>query len=495
MELLDIPPDIEDAPDAVQARDVKGEIEFDDVGFDYGRGGELSVKESAGEHRQSGIAASMLGPYVHPQARAFLATPGVAALAARARELGLRIDDSLGARGRAALSDVSFRALAGQHVAVVGPTGAGKTTLVNLMLRFYDSTQGSIRLDGVDIRRFKVTSLRQQMSVVLQEPMLFAGTIGENIRYGRPGASDEEVADAAKSANVHDFISSIPEEYDTLIGERGTQLSGGERQRISVVRAFLKDAPILLLDEPTSSIDSRTESIVLAALERLMEGRTTFTVAHRLSTVRQANLILVLDHGRLVGQGNHDSLIADGGLYAQLYDAQLGLGFEDTGQDASGHAAESIPPMVGLFSSLVVVATAALLEDGSAAPLAELFRAVPRQLRQPSWWLLIGAVLAALRDDSTVALRRLAAQRDDASRSLGGVARVASRLLADRETLHSIHESLQPVSSLRNFRALEPDAILSEPWTEVGAAYPDAEKVLAEILPTALLGPPRARAL
>jgi ABC-type multidrug transport system fused ATPase/permease subunit len=222
------------------------------------------------------------------------------------------------------LKDISFEAQAGQRVAIVGPTGAGKTTLISLLPRFYDPARGRILLDGIDIRKLTLKSLRQQISIVLQEPLLFSGTVAENIQYGRLGASMEEVVEAAKDANAHDFIVRLPGQYETKLGERGAQLSGGERQRISVARAFLKDAPILILDEPTSSIDSRTEAIILDSLERLMAGRTTFMIAHRLSTVRNADLILVLNHGELVEQGTHDDLLGRESLYHQLQIAQTG---------------------------------------------------------------------------------------------------------------------------------------------------------------------------
>lgn len=223
---------------------------------------------------------------------------------------------------RHALRDVSFDVNPGQVVAVVGATGAGKTTLISLIPRFYDPQHGQVLLDGVDIRDLTVSSLRQQISIVLQDPLLFSTTIIDNIRYGRLDASYEDVVEAAKAANAHDFISRLPKQYDTELGERGAQLSGGERQRIAVARAFLRQAPVLILDEPTSSIDSKTEQVILEALERLMRGRTTFMVAHRLSTIRNADLILVIDKGELVQVGSHDKLIAEAGVYRQLHDAQ-----------------------------------------------------------------------------------------------------------------------------------------------------------------------------
>jgi len=179
-----------------------------------------------------------------------------------------------------------------------------------------------VLLDGVDVRDITLESLRRQISVVLQEPLLFSGTIAENIRYGWLGATEKDIVRAARSANAHDFITGLPRQYETVLGERGAQLSGGERQRISVARAFLKDAPILILDEPTSSIDSRTEGVILEALSRLMRGRTTFMIAHRLSTIRHARRILVVDHGQLVEQGSHDELVDAGGLYQEMFEAQ-----------------------------------------------------------------------------------------------------------------------------------------------------------------------------
>jgi ABC-type multidrug transport system fused ATPase/permease subunit len=194
--------------------------------------------------------------------------------------------------------------------------------LISLIVRFYDVQRGRILIDGTDIRDLTLKSLRDQISVVLQEPLLFSGTIAENIRYGRLDAKDDEIVAAAKAANAHDFVARLPKGYETELGERGAQLSGGERQRLCVARAFIKDAPILILDEPTSSIDSKTENIILDALDDLMVGRTSFMIAHRLSTVRDAGLVLVLDEGELVEQGTHVELLKRDGLYGQLHDAQ-----------------------------------------------------------------------------------------------------------------------------------------------------------------------------
>ncbi len=274
--LMDREPDIRDRPGAVKLGRARGDVEFEGVGFTY-----------KGRNRT--------------------------------------------------LDDISFRAHVGDLVGIVGPTGAGKTTLVSLIPRFYDPQEGRVLLDGQDIRGIRLKSLRDQVSLVLQEPVLFSGTIGDNIRYGALDARPEEVEAAAQAANAHDFISRLPKGYDTKLGERGAQLSVGERQRICIARAFLKDAPILILDEPTSAVDSRTEATILEALSRLMVGRTTFLIAHRLSTVRNADQILVLDGGKLVERGTHDELVEAGGLYHQLHSAQTG------GGGTKGEAPEARP--------------------------------------------------------------------------------------------------------------------------------------------------------
>ena len=238
------------------------------------------------------------------------------------------------------LTDITFDAEPGEVVAIVGPTGAGKSTMASLIPRFYAPKAGRILLDGKELGDVTLKSLRQQVSIVLQEPLLFSGTIAENIRYGRLEATQEEIVEAAKAANAHDFIERLPDKYDTVVGERGAQLSGGERQRIAVARAFLKDAPVLILDEPTSSIDSRTEAVILDALDRLMVGRTTFMIAHRLSTVRKADQILVVDRGRIVERGTHEELLAAGGLYTQLHNMQAGR--RDEADEQGGEGADAL---------------------------------------------------------------------------------------------------------------------------------------------------------
>lgn len=220
--------------------------------------------------------------------------------------------------GDPVLQDINLDIAPGTVVALVGPTGVGKTTLASLIPRFYDVREGSITLDGIDIRDLTLKSLRRQISIVTQDVFLFHGTVRENILFGRPDATEEEMIEAAKVANAHDFIVQLPQGYDTLIGERGVKLSGGQRQRIAIARAVLKDAPILILDEATSSVDPETEFLIQQALQRLMEGRTTIIIAHRLSTVRSADMIVVLDGSRIVEMGTHEQLIARDGLYRHL---------------------------------------------------------------------------------------------------------------------------------------------------------------------------------
>jgi ATP-binding cassette subfamily B protein/subfamily B ATP-binding cassette protein MsbA len=227
-------------------------------------------------------------------------------------------------RNRAVLEDISLEVQPGNTIAFVGATGVGKTTLVSLIPRFFDPWKGRVTIDGHDLRDVRLKSLRQQVSIVLQEPFLFPITIAENIAYGRPDASPEQIEKAARAANAHQFIERLPAGYETVIGERGATLSGGERQRVAIARALLKDAPILILDEPTSSLDSETEAGFLEALDRLMKGRTTLIIAHRLSTTRMANRIFVLKDGMIAEAGTHEELLARNALYARLYKIQFG---------------------------------------------------------------------------------------------------------------------------------------------------------------------------
>lgn len=222
------------------------------------------------------------------------------------------------------ISHVNLSIQPGQTVALVGPTGAGKTTVISLIPRFYDPTAGTIMIDGQDVRRFTQKSLRQQISFVLQETVLFHGPVWHNIAYGKPNATRAEILRAAELANAHEFIEKMPEGYDTLIGERGVTLSGGQRQRIAIARAVIRDTPILILDEPSSGLDAASEKLVFEALDRLMENRTAIVIAHRLSTIRRADVIYVVNDGRIVESGNHEDLLRAGGLYAELYELQFG---------------------------------------------------------------------------------------------------------------------------------------------------------------------------
>jgi len=262
--IFEMLPETLDAPDAIDATHVTGTIQFDDVGFKYPDGTEV-------------------------------------------------------------LRHITFDAKPGEMIALVGLTGAGKTTLVSLIPRFYNASSGSVLVDGVDVQKYRVRSLRDKIAIVLQEPMLFQGTIGDNLRYGRLDATPQDIEDAARAAHAHDFISRLSKGYDTEIAEAGGGLSGGERQRLSVARAIIKDAPILILDEPTSSLDAISEEIVFAALRRLRAGRTTIVIAHRLSTVRDADRILVLDGGRIIAQGRHDELLKTSQLYRRMC-ARLSVG-------------------------------------------------------------------------------------------------------------------------------------------------------------------------
>lgn len=225
--------------------------------------------------------------------------------------------------GRPVLKSLSMEARPGEMVAIVGPSGAGKSTLASLIPRFFDPWEGRVSMDGQDIRELKLSSVRSQVALVLQEPFLMPITVAENIAYGKPGATIRQIEEAARMAGAHEFILRLPRGYETVLSERGANLSGGERKRLAIARAILKDAPVLVLDEPTSAVDARTEAEIMEALEKLMQGRTTIVIAHRLSTIRRAHRIVVLKEGRVVEIGTHQELLGKGGLYAQLHTRQL----------------------------------------------------------------------------------------------------------------------------------------------------------------------------
>jgi ATP-binding cassette subfamily B multidrug efflux pump len=248
--------------------------------------------------------------------------------------------------GQRVLCDVSLTAQPGQTVAIVGPTGAGKTTIINLIPRFYDAVAGEVRIDGIDVRDVTAASLRKQIGIVLQDSFLFSDTVMNNIRYGRPEASDAEVIEAAKLARAHDFIERLPQGYQTLLGERGAGLSQGQRQLISIARAALVNPRILILDEATSSVDTRTERLIQKALEELMRGRTSFVIAHRLSTIRHADQVLVLKEGEIIERGTHSELLKQGGFYHDLYMSQFrrDIDFTLEGVEPAGETAEAAVP-------------------------------------------------------------------------------------------------------------------------------------------------------
>jgi ATP-binding cassette subfamily B protein len=302
-EVLDLPLDIDEKPGAEAPSSVAGEITFDNVSFDYAEGNEdLGLSTVKRMVRPDTVGGVFSGAAVSP------ATVGETVAAPR--------------RGPA-LADVSFVARPGQLVALVGPSGAGKTTVSYLIPRLYDPTAGRVLLDGRDLRDLALDSLSTAMGMVMQETYLFHDTLRANLLFARPDASAQQLDAACDAANILPFIRSLPEGYETLVGERGYRLSGGEKQRVAIARVVLKDPRILVLDEATSHLDSTSEALIREALARVMKGRTSIVIAHRLSTVLAADLILVMDHGRIVERGTHAELLRGGGLYARLFETQF----------------------------------------------------------------------------------------------------------------------------------------------------------------------------
>jgi ATP-binding cassette subfamily B protein len=323
-EVLDLPVEIKEKPDAEVLQEVRGKVEFRDVSFSYIVGDNEARAEAAAlsEVMRWGQmpAATLTLSGGRPRDGAQPSngnTPG-SLMRTEAEAESANADGP-----RYAIQDVSFTVQPGQLAALVGPSGAGKTTITYLLPRLYDTTSGSILVDDHNIRDVTLESLSSQIGMVTQESYLFHDTIRANLLYARLDATDEQIVAAAKAANIHSFIASLPDGYDTIVGERGYRLSGGEKQRIAIARVLLKDPRILVLDEATSSLDSQSEALIQAALERLMVGRTSIVIAHRLSTVLAADVILVMDKGRLVERGTHAELLALGGLYADLYHTQF----------------------------------------------------------------------------------------------------------------------------------------------------------------------------
>ena len=328
-EVLDLPVEIREKPGAKEMRDVQGEVRFEDVSFTY------VDATGAGEQARAVLSeVQRLGQA--PAAALSLTDRRPKSAPVNGRGNGKVVEEALDEDApaevrvlRYALSNLSFSVAPGQLAALVGPSGAGKTTVTYLLPRLYDPTSGRITIDGTDIRDVTLESLSAQIGMVTQEAYLFHDTIRANLLYARPDATEAQIEEAARAANIHDFIASLPDGYDTVVGERGYRLSGGEKQRLAIARVLLKDPRILVLDEATSALDSQSEALIQAALARLMVGRTSIVIAHRLSTVLAANTILVLDKGRLVEQGTHAELLAQGGLYAELYRTQF-RNVEDT---------------------------------------------------------------------------------------------------------------------------------------------------------------------
>ncbi len=318
-EVLDLPREIADRAGALQLEGVKGHVQFDHVSFSYlegeGTPGVFGLQEV--ERWRSSSPTPLSGPARRqPKPAAEGANPQVAG--------GDGQEEATHPAGRGwALQEVSFEIKPGQLAALVGPSGAGKTTITYLLPRLYDPTEGRILIDGVDIRDASLDSLASQIGMVTQETYLFHDTIRANLLYAKPDATDGDLEAACRAANIHDFVAGLPERYDTIVGERGYRLSGGEKQRIAIARVILKDPRILILDEATSHLDSQSEALIQAALERVMVARTSLVIAHRLSTILAADVILVIEDGRLVEQGTHQELLAKGGLYANLYETQF----------------------------------------------------------------------------------------------------------------------------------------------------------------------------
>jgi ATP-binding cassette subfamily B protein len=341
-EYLEMDPEIVDAPDAVplDARKVVGRVRFDHVWFRYPTAAVPSTRaqEALDARREADDVVTAVGA-AHTGAAVTFGTGGTGATGAvEGAPPGIGPIELVPAF---ALEDIDFEVEPGQLVALVGPSGSGKTTTTYLIPRLYDVDAGAVEIDGHDVRKVTLASLGETVGFVTQETYLFHASVRDNLRYARPEATDEELETATRAAAIHDRITELPEGFDTIVGERGYKLSGGEKQRIAIARVLLKDPRILILDEATSALDTVSERLIQAAIERLMEGRTTIAIAHRLSTILRADQILVFERGRIVERGTHRALLARGGLYARLYHEQ----FESTrapGTDAGAEDGDGV---------------------------------------------------------------------------------------------------------------------------------------------------------
>jgi ATP-binding cassette subfamily B protein len=315
-EIIDLPQDIAEKENAVELKDVKGELQFDNVTFNYKVDESILLKDVKRYGSMDNVKAVLSGGNGSGDASVIkrrMEKPGSDSAEA----------DSTSQARDIALTGISFTARPGNLIALVGPSGAGKTTVTYLIPRLYDPSDGVIRIDGHNLKDVTLESLSHSIGMVTQETYLFHDTIRTNLTYAKIDATQEEIEAAAKAANIHNFITDLPEGYDTIVGERGYRLSGGEKQRIALARVILKNPRILVLDEATSSLDSESEALIQDALKRVMAGRTSIVIAHRLSTILAADLILVMDRGQIVERGTHEQLLAAGGLYSQLYVTQF----------------------------------------------------------------------------------------------------------------------------------------------------------------------------
>ena len=470
-----------EAPDAIAIERADGRVKYDGVSFTY-PDTDYALMQRPTAQLANAEAAQDVAPSVLPErtplrVRQFLAAPGMLALYEQARELGLDVDQRDGAAG-SALTDVSFEALPGQHVAPRRPDRSGQNDPDQPAHALLRSVWGAILLDGIELPRLELAALRSQISVVSQEPLLFAGTLADNIRYGKLGATDEEVEEVPRAANVHDFISRLPDEYETVIGERGSLLSGGERQRISVARAFLKDSPIAILDEPTSSVDSQTEAVILAALERLMAGRTT--LHDRPSPLHDpaGGCHPRAQRGPSRPAGHARGARLRGRPYRTLHDLQFGMAEVDVSADGRGRAGEPPPNETPSSADLLVAASTRCSKRDRPTTSGRSLTHCPSVTAFSAWPLIMPRSSPYCTTAPTL-LRVLAGRTDRTTH----IAFAARYLLRARDTLHAIH---QEIAGRAVAGPLDLDLIVREPWTQLARVSPEAADMLLDRLPAEL---------